>query len=146
MISVSSHSALQHGKAGKCVPDPYVALHTLRTTQLEAFMLKSEPTPPPLPSLPTTLPLALLIRYISTVKQANASAAAAGVNCGMFMLAGVLILVGAYAVQAMGVGPFFTLLAGVQLLMSLTSAACITWGFVSVRRQQAAAEQLPVRA
>ena len=75
-------------------------------------------------------------RYISTVKQANASAAAAVVNCGMFVLSGVLILVSVYAVSAMGIGPFFTLLAGLQLLVAAVAAACIVRDFRRTKSQQ----------
>lgn len=81
--------------------------------------------------------------YISTVKQANASAAAAMVNCGMFVLSGVLILVSVYAVEAMGIGPFFTLLAGIQLLVALIAGVCIARGFGAARRKQEAATSLP---
>lgn len=83
-------------------------------------------------------------RYISTVKQANASAAGAVVNCGMFVLAGCLILVSVYAVQAMGIGAFFTLLAGLQLLVATVAGACIARGFSAAKRQQEAATRLPV--
>lgn len=75
-------------------------------------------------------------RYISTVKQANASAAAAVVNCGMFVLSGVLILVSVYAVNAMGIGPFFTLLAGLQLLVAAVAAACVARDFRRAKSQQ----------
>jgi uncharacterized membrane protein YdcZ (DUF606 family) len=88
--------------------------------------------------------LCLLRRHISTVKQANASAAAAMVNCGMFVLSGVLILVSVYAVQAMGIGPFFTLLAAVQLLVALIAGVCIARGFSAARRKQEAATSLPM--
>ena len=82
-------------------------------------------------------------RYLSTVKQGNASAVAAMVNCGMFVLAGVLILVSVYAVNAMGIGPFFTLLAGLQLLVAVVAAACIARDFRRARLQQEAATALP---
>lgn len=61
----------------------------------------------------------------------------------MFVLAGVLILVSVYAVNAMGIGPFFTLLAGVQLLVAAVAAACIVRDFRKAKRQQEAATTLP---
>jgi membrane protein implicated in regulation of membrane protease activity len=84
-----------------------------------------------------------LCRYISTIKQANASAAAAVVHCGMFILSGVLILISVYAVNAMGIGPFFTLLAGLQLLVAAVAAACVVRDFRRARLQQEATTELP---
>jgi hypothetical protein len=61
----------------------------------------------------------------------------------MFVLSGVLILVSVYAVEAMGIGPFFTLLAGIQLLVALIAGVCIARGFGAARRKQEAATSLP---
>lgn len=61
------------------------------------------------------------------------------VNCGMFVLSGVLILVSVYAVSAMGIGPFFTLLAGLQLIVAAVAAVCIARDFRRAKSQQ----QLP---
>eukprot|EP00775_Hariotina_reticulata_P008932 gene8932-9109_t len=50
--------------------------------------------------------------YISSIKQANAAAASAAVQFSMFVVAGALILASVNAVKVLGIGPYFTLLAG----------------------------------
>ena len=55
-------------------------------------------------------------RYISSIKQSAAGGAIASVQATMFVSAGVLILVSSIAVQAIGMGPFFTIMAGLQAL------------------------------
>ena len=50
--------------------------------------------------------------YISTLKQSAAGAACGMVQAMMFMSAGVLIIVSSIVVNAIGMGPFFSILAG----------------------------------
>jgi MFS family permease len=74
-----------------------------------------------------------LFGYLTTLKQSAAAAAAAAVSAMMFVAAGVVILVSAVATRAMGAGPWFSLLAGLQLLVTGYALAAI------VRKQRAAA-------
>jgi hypothetical protein len=60
-----------------------------------------------------------LFGYLTTLKQSAAAAASAAVQSMMFIMAGVVILVSAVATRSMGYGPWFTLLAGVQLLVTV---------------------------
>ena len=55
-------------------------------------------------------------RFISSVKQSSAGAAISSIQFTMFISAGVLILVSSVAVNAIGFGPFFTILAGFQAI------------------------------
>lgn len=73
-----------------------------------------------------------LFGYLTTTKQSAAAAASAAVQAMMFVMAGVIILVSAVATRAMGYGPWFTLLAGIQLLVTV-------FAFVVIKRKQAAA-------
>lgn len=54
--------------------------------------------------------------YLTAIKQQGAGAAASGIHSTMFIMAGVLILVASAAVQGIGFGYFFTLVAGLNLL------------------------------
>ncbi|KAF6254077.1 major facilitator superfamily domain-containing protein [Scenedesmus sp. NREL 46B-D3] len=63
--------------------------------------------------------------YLSTIKQQSASAAAAAVQAAMFFAAAALIYISVYGVQGMGIGGYFTLLAGVQLLAAGLAAVCV---------------------
>ena len=65
-----------------------------------------------------------VLRYVSSIKQSAAGAAIASVQATMFVSAGVLIMVSSVAVQAIGIGPFFTIMAGLQAL-SATYSFCI---------------------
>ncbi|KAF6252512.1 major facilitator superfamily domain-containing protein [Scenedesmus sp. NREL 46B-D3] len=69
--------------------------------------------------------LPAIFGYLTALKQSAAAAAAAGVHSGMFIMSGVLILVASAAVAGMGMGPFFTLLAGLNLLTTGTAAVQI---------------------
>jgi MFS family permease len=60
-----------------------------------------------------------LFGYLTTLKQSAAAAASAAVQSLMFILAAVVVLVSAVATRAMGYGPWFTLLAGIQLVVTL---------------------------
>jgi hypothetical protein len=55
---------------------------------------------------------------MSAVKQSAAGAGSAMVQAAMFITAGVLILVSSIAVDAIGFGPFFSILAGMQTVIS----------------------------
>lgn len=63
-----------------------------------------------------------LFGYISTIKQQNASGAAAAMHAVMFIMSGVLISVSVAAVHGMGFGPYFSMLAGIQLLFACLAA------------------------
>jgi hypothetical protein len=63
--------------------------------------------------------------YLSTIKQQSASAAAAAVQAAMFFSAAALIYISVYGVQGMGIGGYFTLLAGLQLLAAGLAAICV---------------------
>jgi hypothetical protein len=63
--------------------------------------------------------------YLSTIKQQSASAAAAAVQAAMFFSAAALIYISVYGVQGMGIGGYFTLLAGLQLLVAGLAAICV---------------------
>lgn len=87
-----------------------------------------------------------LFGYLTTMKQSAAAAASAAVQSMMFVMAGVIILVSAVATRAVGYGPWFSLLAGIQVIVTL-----FAYGVV-LRKQRAAAAQggndqaLPPRA
>eukprot|EP00882_Tetradesmus_deserticola_P023216 GHRQ01025261.1.p1 GENE.GHRQ01025261.1~~GHRQ01025261.1.p1 ORF type:complete len:154 (+),score=60.95 GHRQ01025261.1:347-808(+) len=66
-----------------------------------------------------------LFGYLSTIKQQSASAAAAAVQAAMFFAAAALIYISVYGVQGLGIGGYFTLLAGIQLLAALVAALCV---------------------
>lgn len=57
--------------------------------------------------------------FCTTLKQSEAAGAAAMIQTMMFVASGVLILVSAVVVRAIGLGPWFSILAGVQLLCTL---------------------------
>ncbi|WIA33828.1 hypothetical protein OEZ86_006937 [Tetradesmus obliquus] len=57
-----------------------------------------------------------LFGYLTAMKQQGAAAAAAGLHSTMFLASAVLVLVASAAASAMGVGAFFSLLAGLNLL------------------------------
>lgn len=70
-----------------------------------------------------------LFGYLTTLKQSAAAAASAAVQSMMFVMAGVIILVSAVATKAIGYGPWFSLLAGIQVLVSV-------FAYVVVLRKQ----------
>jgi len=78
--------------------------------------------------------------YISSIKQANAAAASAAVQFSMFVIAGALILASVNAVKALGIGPYFTLLAGVQLLSASVGCFCI-WRRFQLHKQEQQQQQ-----
>lgn len=57
--------------------------------------------------------------YLTALKQQGAGAAASGIHSMIFIASGILILVAAAAVQGMGFGQFFTLLAGLNALVAV---------------------------
>jgi MFS family permease len=59
--------------------------------------------------------------YLTTLKQSAAGAASAAVQTSMFVSAAVFILVSSVAVKAMGAGPWFTVLAALEV--SVTGVA-----------------------
>lgn len=59
--------------------------------------------------------------YLTAIKQQGAGAAASGIHSTMFLTAGVLILVASAAVQGMGFGYFFTMVAGLNLLAAVAA-------------------------
>jgi MFS family permease len=85
--------------------------------------------------------------YVSSVKQANAGAASAAGQFVMFVTAGSLVLVSVSAVHKMGIGPYFTLLAGLQFLLAAVAACCIWKQFrlQNRQRQHEAAGPKPAR-
>jgi multidrug resistance protein len=70
--------------------------------------------------------------YISTIKQQNASAAAAAVQASMFIIAAVLIYASVAGVQSLGFGWYFTLLAFIQLVLAIIAALCLWRSFRKV--------------
>jgi hypothetical protein len=66
-----------------------------------------------------------LLSYISTIKQANAGAAGAAVQAIMFSAAAVLISANVPGVQMLGVGGFFSVLAGVQFALAAVTCASV---------------------
>mgnify|MGYP001807602106 CR=1 FL=1 len=70
--------------------------------------------------------------FCTTLKQAEAAGAAAMIQTMMFVSAGVLILVSAVVVKAIGLGPWFSILAGVQLAAAL-------FAYVQIKRKGRAA-------
>lgn len=70
------------------------------------------------------------LRYISSIKQSAAGSAIASVQATMFVAAGVLIMVSSVAVQAIGIGPFFTIMAGLQAL-----SAAYAFGVITLKRR-----------
>jgi hypothetical protein len=84
-----------------------------------------------------------LFAYITTVKQSAAAAAAAAVTSLMFIASGVIVLVSAIATRAIGYGPWFSILAGIQL------AVCAFAYIVIMRKQRAsvrAGQEMPAAA
>jgi MFS family permease len=75
--------------------------------------------------------------FCTTLKQSEAAGAAAMIQTMMFVASGVLILVSAVVVRAIGLGPWFSILAGVQLL-------CTLFAFLQIiRKRRAAAASKP---
>jgi hypothetical protein len=66
----------------------------------------------------TSIYVPAVFSYLTTIKQANAAAACAGVHSLMFLACGIFLLVAGVAVERMGAGPFFTLLAGLCVVSS----------------------------
>jgi UPF0716 family protein affecting phage T7 exclusion len=62
--------------------------------------------------------LAGVFGFLTTMKQTAAAAAAAMVQTLMFVAAGILIIVSSIVTRAIGYGAWFTVLAGLQLLVS----------------------------
>jgi hypothetical protein len=79
-----------------------------------------------------------IFSYMTAVKQQTAGAAAAGLYALLFLASGVLMLVAASVIRAVGMGPFSTILAGLNIIVA--GIACL-----QIRRGIAAgpAEQLP---
>lgn len=72
------------------------------------------------------------------MKQSAAAAASAALQSCMFIMSGVVVLVSAVAALAMGYGPWFTLLAGIQLAVS--AFGCV----VAFKKQRLAAARAHV--
>lgn len=72
--------------------------------------------------------------YISTIKQQNASAAAAAVQASMFIIAAVLIYASVSGVSNLGFGWFFTLLAAIHAVIAAIAALCLWRSFSAVYR------------
>lgn len=79
--------------------------------------------------------------YISTIKQQNASAAAAAVQAAMFIIAGVLIYASVAGVQSLGFGWFFTLLAGIQGVVASIASVCLWRSFSSMSATRSSQQQ-----
>lgn len=56
--------------------------------------------------------------YLTTLKQSAAGAASAAVQTSMFVSAAVFILVSSVAVKAIGAGPWFSILAGLEFMVT----------------------------
>jgi predicted membrane channel-forming protein YqfA (hemolysin III family) len=65
--------------------------------------------------------LAGVFGFLTTMKQAAAAAAAAMVQTLMFVSAGILIIVSSMVTHAIGFGAWFSVLGGVQLLVSVAA-------------------------
>lgn len=63
-----------------------------------------------------------MMAYLTTLFQQSAAAASAGLNGTLFVFSGVLILVSSAAVRAVGIGPFFSGVAGAQALLAAAAA------------------------
>ncbi|WIA12850.1 hypothetical protein OEZ85_006476 [Tetradesmus obliquus] len=64
-----------------------------------------------------------IFSYMTAVKQQTAGAAAAGLYALLFLASGVLMLVAASVIEAVGIGPFSTILAGLNVIVA--SVACV---------------------
>jgi MFS family permease len=73
-----------------------------------------------------------LFGYLTTLKQSAAAAASAAVQAMMFVAAGAIILISSVAVRALGFGPWFSLMAGLQVIATGHAYAVI------LRKQRAA--------
>ncbi|GAX85787.1 hypothetical protein CEUSTIGMA_g13202.t1 [Chlamydomonas eustigma] len=71
--------------------------------------------------------------YLAALKQSAAGAASAAVQTTMFVSAGALIIVSSVVVGAIGMGPFFTILAGLQFIFSLAA-------FILIMKKKRASE------
>lgn len=60
-----------------------------------------------------------LFGYLTTLKQSAAAAASAAVQSLMSIIAGVIVITSAVAARALRHGPWFTILAGIQLAVTL---------------------------
>lgn len=63
--------------------------------------------------------------YVSCVDQSKAGSATAAVNAAWCIIAAVVVLVSVPGVQSLGVGGYFTLLAGIHLLLVGTAGAVV---------------------
>jgi len=79
--------------------------------------------------------------YLSAIKQSAAGAASAAVQTSMFSSAGILIIVSSVAVNAIGMGPFFSILAGLQVIFSLAAVVLIMWQ--RKRKLPSSSEEVP---
>lgn len=77
--------------------------------------------------------------YLTTLKQSAAGAASAAVMTSMFVSSAVFILISSVVVSAIGAGPWFTVLAGLEFLVSAVA-------FIQIMRRKqrsTAAELVP---
>lgn len=75
-----------------------------------------------------------LFGYLTTLKQSAAAAASAAIQSLMFVMSGVMILVSAVATRTLGFGLWFSLLAGIQLVVTLLA-------YISILRKQHSASR-----
>ena len=66
--------------------------------------------------------LPCMFSFLTHVKQQHAATATAGLYSLMFIVSGVIIVVASQLLRQIGAGPFFTALAGVQLLLAAVAA------------------------
>ncbi|WIA31137.1 hypothetical protein OEZ86_001155 [Tetradesmus obliquus] len=90
----------------------------------------------------TSIYVPAVFSYLTTIKQQNAAAACAGVQSLMFLACGLFLLVAGVAVEKMGAGPFFTLLAGLCVVSSTVAGVQIH----ANRKAAAAAGELAAAA
>jgi hypothetical protein len=64
-----------------------------------------------------------IFSYMTAVKQQTAGAAAAGLYALLFLASGVLMLVAASVIRAVGIGPLSTILAGLNIIVA--GIACV---------------------
>ncbi len=80
--------------------------------------------------------LPAMFSYLTAIKQQQAAAASSGLHSIMFIASGVLILVASSAASAIGTGPFFTILAGLNLVAAGAASVQI------LRRRQESKESI----
>lgn len=78
-----------------------------------------------------------MFSYLTVEKQQAAAAIASAVQAVNLVVAGVFIQLSAMAVDAMGAGPFFSLLAGVEFIV-VGGANAYTWHAVRQCRKHVA--------